>query len=77
VRSGNSAARPASVSIAKSLDHRIPMETVRQALARLKLTIVPFDEEHAIAAAKRRFGKTVRNPQSVRKSRLQRGRLSV
>ena len=50
-RDGLMSAVSYSEAIAKSLDYRIPMETVRQALARLKLTIVPFDEEHAVAAA--------------------------
>ena len=40
-----------SEAIAKSLDHGVPIETVRQALATLKLTIVSFDEAHATAAA--------------------------
>ena len=40
-----------SEAIAKALDHGAPIETVRQALAGLKLTIMPFDEAHAVAAA--------------------------
>jgi ribonuclease VapC len=40
-----------SEAIAKSTDHGVPLETVQLALASLKLTIIPFDEEHAIAAA--------------------------
>ena len=40
-----------SEAIAKSLDYGVPLETVSRALAGLKLTIHPFDEEHAIAAA--------------------------
>ncbi len=38
-------------AIAKASDDGIPVETVRSALAGLKLTIVPFDEEHAVVAA--------------------------
>jgi ribonuclease VapC len=40
-----------SEAIAKSTDHGVPLETVQLALASLKLTIIPFDEEHAIKAA--------------------------
>ncbi len=40
-----------SEAIAKSLDYGVPIDTVRNALAGLKLTIIPFDEEHAFAAA--------------------------
>jgi ribonuclease VapC len=40
-----------SEAIAKTLDLRIPLETVRAALAALKLSIIPFDEAHAIASA--------------------------
>jgi PIN domain nuclease of toxin-antitoxin system len=40
-----------SEAIAKSLDHGVPLETVQRALAGLKLAIIPFDEEHARAAA--------------------------
>jgi ribonuclease VapC len=40
-----------SEAVAKSLDRKVPMETVAQALAGLKLTLVPFDEEHALTAA--------------------------
>jgi ribonuclease VapC len=45
-----------SEAIAKSLDYSIPIETIRHALAGLKLTIVPFDETHAVAAASFRPG---------------------
>jgi ribonuclease VapC len=40
-----------SEAIAKSLDYGVPLETVRHALAGLQLTILPFDEDHALAAA--------------------------
>jgi PIN domain nuclease of toxin-antitoxin system len=40
-----------SEAIAKCLDHGVPFETVTRALAGLKLAIIPFDEEHALAAA--------------------------
>jgi PIN domain nuclease of toxin-antitoxin system len=40
-----------SEAIAKSTDYGVPLETVQRALASLKLTIVPFDENHAVAAA--------------------------
>src|SRR5262249_53887716 len=40
-----------SEAIAKSTDFGLPFDTVRLALASLKLTIVPFDETHASAAA--------------------------
>ncbi len=40
-----------SEAVSKSLDHGVPLETVRHALAMLELTIIPFDEEHALAAA--------------------------
>ena len=40
-----------SEAVAKCLDHGVPLETVNRALAGLKLTVVPFDEEHALAAA--------------------------
>jgi ribonuclease VapC len=40
-----------SETVAKSLDLGVPLETVSAALAGLKLTIVPFDQEHALAAA--------------------------
>ena len=40
-----------SEAVAKSLDRGVPLETVNNALAGLKLTIVPFDEAHAVAAA--------------------------
>jgi PIN domain nuclease of toxin-antitoxin system len=33
------------------MHHRLAIDTVHHALASLKLTIVPFDEEHAVAAA--------------------------
>ena len=40
-----------SEAIAKSTDFGVPPEIVTHALASLKLTIIPFDEEHAVAAA--------------------------
>jgi ribonuclease VapC len=40
-----------SEAIAKSVDRGVPLETVTVALVGLNLTIVPFDEEHAVAAA--------------------------
>jgi PIN domain nuclease of toxin-antitoxin system len=40
-----------SEAIAKCLDHGVPLETVNRELASLKLEIVSFDEEHALAAA--------------------------
>ena len=40
-----------SEAIAKSLDQGVPLEVVNRALAGLKLMVVPFDEEHALAAA--------------------------
>ncbi len=40
-----------SEAIAKSLDRRVPAETVNRSLAALKLTIIPFDDAHAVAAA--------------------------
>ena len=40
-----------SEAVAKALDFGVPLETVNIALAGLKLTIVPFDEAHAVAAA--------------------------
>lgn len=40
-----------SEAIAKSLDVGVPLETVNRSLAGLKLTIVPFDLDHAVAAA--------------------------
>jgi ribonuclease VapC len=40
-----------SEAIAKASDYGIPIETVNRALASLKLTVVPFDEEHAVVAA--------------------------
>jgi ribonuclease VapC len=45
-----------SEAIAKSLDSHVPIETVRHALAGLKLAIMPFDEAHAVAAASFRPG---------------------
>ncbi len=45
-----------SEAIAKSVDHGVPIEIVRRALAGLKLTIVVFDEAHAVAAASFRPG---------------------
>jgi PIN domain nuclease of toxin-antitoxin system len=40
-----------SEAVAKSLDCQVPMETISQALAGLKLVLVPFGEEHALGAA--------------------------
>ncbi len=40
-----------SEAIAKSTDRGVPIDTVKLALASLKLTIVPFDEAHAVMAA--------------------------
>jgi ribonuclease VapC len=40
-----------SETIAKAGDEGMPTEEVAEALALLKLTIVPFDEAHAVAAA--------------------------
>lgn len=40
-----------SEAIAKSTDHGVPIDTVKLALANLKLTIVSFDEAHAVMAA--------------------------
>ena len=40
-----------SEAIAKALDRNVPLEIVNTALAGLKLTVVPFDEAHAVAAA--------------------------
>ena len=40
-----------SEAIAKATDYGMNVETVNRALASLKLTIVPFDEEHAVVAA--------------------------
>jgi ribonuclease VapC len=40
-----------SEAIAKSLDRGVPAETVNSSLAGLQLTIIPFDEAHAVAAA--------------------------
>jgi len=40
-----------SEAIAKATDYGMPIETVKRALASLKLTMVPFDEEHAVMAA--------------------------
>ncbi len=45
-----------SEAIAKSLDLNVPIETIRGELAKLKLTIMPFDESHAVAAASFRPG---------------------
>jgi ribonuclease VapC len=50
-RNGIMSAVSYSEAIAKSLDQGVPLETVTRALAGLKLTILPFDEEHAVAAA--------------------------
>jgi PIN domain nuclease of toxin-antitoxin system len=40
-----------SEAIAKATDYGVPAETVNRALASLKPTVVPFDEEHAQVAA--------------------------
>lgn len=40
-----------SEALAKASDNGLSVETVHRALAGLQLTIVPFDEEHAVAAA--------------------------
>lgn len=40
-----------SETVAKSLDRKVPMETIAQSLVSLKLVLVSFDEEHALAAA--------------------------
>ncbi|HTU22709.1 MAG TPA: type II toxin-antitoxin system VapC family toxin [Gemmataceae bacterium] len=40
-----------SEAVAKSLDRKVPMETIARSLAGLKLTLVPFDEDHALTAA--------------------------
>ncbi len=40
-----------SEAIAKSLDRNVPFETIKHALNGLRLTIVPFDEARALAAA--------------------------
>jgi PIN domain nuclease of toxin-antitoxin system len=40
-----------SEAIAKATDFGVPIETVNRALASLKLTVIPFDEEHAVVAA--------------------------
>lgn len=40
-----------SETIAKATDRRMAVEEVDRALASLKLTILPFDEEHAVVAA--------------------------
>jgi ribonuclease VapC len=40
-----------SEALAKSVDKGVPLETVTFALASLKLSIIAFDEEHAVAAA--------------------------
>lgn len=50
-RDGIMSAVSYSETVAKSLDRKVPMETVTKALAGLKLTLVPFDEDHALAAA--------------------------
>jgi PIN domain nuclease of toxin-antitoxin system len=50
-----------SEAIAKSTDHGMPLETVQRALASLKLTIVPFEEQHAVAAASFRPSTRTRN----------------
>jgi ribonuclease VapC len=48
-----------SEAIAKATDLGVPIETINHALAGLKLTIISFDEKHAIAAAS--FRLTTRN----------------
>jgi len=40
-----------SETIAKASDYGLAIDTVHHALATLKLTIVPFDEKHAVVAA--------------------------
>jgi PIN domain nuclease of toxin-antitoxin system len=40
-----------SETMAKSIDRGVPLEIVRQVLAGLRLTLVPFDREHAVVAA--------------------------
>jgi PIN domain nuclease of toxin-antitoxin system len=40
-----------SETVAKSLDLGVPLEVVSSALAGLKLTLVPFDTAHSVAAA--------------------------
>jgi len=40
-----------SEAMAKSLDRKVPLEMVKHALDSLRLTVVPFDEAHAVAAA--------------------------
>ncbi len=40
-----------SETVAKSLDRGVPLETVQHALAGMKLTLAPFDAEHALTAA--------------------------
>jgi PIN domain nuclease of toxin-antitoxin system len=40
-----------SEAIAKSLDRGVPLETVKQAMDGFRLTLVPFDESHALTAA--------------------------
>lgn len=40
-----------SETVGKSLDRKVPMETIAHYLAGLKLSLVPFDEDHALAAA--------------------------
>ena len=37
-----------SETVAKSLDRGVPLETVQHALAGMKLTLAPFDAEHAL-----------------------------
>jgi ribonuclease VapC len=50
-RDGIMSAVSYSEAIAKSTDYGMPLETVNHALASLKLSIIPFDERHAVAAA--------------------------
>ncbi len=40
-----------SEALAKSLDRSVPLETLQVALAGMKLTMLPFDTECALAAA--------------------------
>jgi ribonuclease VapC len=49
-RNGILSAVSYSEAVAKSLDRKVPMETIVQFLAGLKLPLVPFDEEYALAA---------------------------
>ncbi len=40
-----------SEALAKSLDRGVPLETVQHSIAGLKLAMISFDAEHALAAA--------------------------